>query len=114
MSKGKGFAGVMKRWNFAGGRASHGASKSHRRPGGIGRAGSTSRGVFKGKKMGGQLGGEKVTVRCKIVKLDLEKNLMLLKGPVPGADNGLVFIRRSKSEYGPIEKPAKPEEKAEE
>ncbi len=108
-SKGKGFAGVMKRWNFGGGRASHGASKSHRRPGGIGRAGSISKGVFKGKKMAGHLGNERVTERCKLVKIDAEKNLLLVKGPVPGANDGLLFIRRSKREYGPIEKPAKGE-----
>ncbi len=114
VSKGKGFAGVMKRWNFGGGRASHGASKSHRRPGGIGRAGSTSRGVFLGKKMPGHMGAERVTLRCRLVKIDAEKNLLLVKGPVPGADGGLLFIRRSVREYGPIQKPEKKEEKAEE
>ncbi len=108
-SKGKGFAGVMKRWNFAGGRASHGASKAHRTPGGIGRAGSISKGVFKGKKMPGHLGVERVTERCKLVKIDSEKDLLLVKGPVPGAAGGLVFVRRSKREYGPIEKPEKTE-----
>jgi large subunit ribosomal protein L3 len=113
-SKGKGFAGVMKRWNFAGGRASHGASKSHRRPGGIGRAGSISKGVFKGKKMPGHLGNERVTERCKLVKIDTEKNLLLVKGPVPGAAGGLLFVRRSKREYGPIVIPKKDEATTEE
>lgn len=112
ISKGKGFAGVMKRWNFAGGRASHGASKSHRRPGGIGRAGSTSRGVFLGKKMPGHMGAERVTLRCRLVSIDSEKNLLLVKGPVPGANGGLLFIRRSVREYGPIPKPEKKEEKS--
>jgi large subunit ribosomal protein L3 len=111
-SKGKGFAGVMKRWNFGGGRASHGSSKHHRVPGGIGRAGSISKGVFKGKKMAGHLGSERITSRCRLVKIDAEKNLLLVKGAVPGGSNGLLFIRRSKREYGPIEKPAA-EEKAE-
>jgi large subunit ribosomal protein L3 len=112
VSKGKGFAGVMKRWNFGGGRASHGSSKHHRVPGGIGRAGSISKGVFKGKKMAGRLGGERVTARCRLVKIDREKNLLLVKGPVPGAAGGLLFVRRSKREYGPIEKPPEAEAEA--
>ncbi|MHC4916867.1 MAG: 50S ribosomal protein L3 [Planctomycetota bacterium] len=113
-SKGKGFAGVMKRWNFGGGRASHGSSKHHRVPGGIGRAGSISKGVFKGKKMPGHLGSERITARCRLVKIDAEKNLLLVKGAVPGAAGGLLFVRRSKREYGPIEKPEAAESQTEE
>jgi large subunit ribosomal protein L3 len=109
VSKGKGFAGVMKRWNFKGGRASHGA-KNHRKPGGIGRAGSTNKGVFLGKKMPGHMGCDQVTHRCKLVSIDSEKGLLLVKGPIPGANSGLVFIRRSKREYGPIEKPVQSQE----
>jgi large subunit ribosomal protein L3 len=104
-SKGKGYAGVMKRWNFGGGRASHGSSKHHRVPGGIGRAGSISKGVFKGKKMAGHLGVERITGRCRLVSIDAEKDLLLIKGPVPGANGSLLFIRRSKREYGPIDTP---------
>ena len=78
-----------------------------------GRAGSISKGVFKGKKMAGHLGAEQVTVRARLVRLDAEKNLMLVKGPVPGANGALLFIRRSVREYGPIEKPAPAEENPE-
>jgi large subunit ribosomal protein L3 len=93
-SIGKGFQGVIKRWGFKGGRASHG-SRFHRAPGSIG-ASATPSHVFKNKKMPGQLGNEQVTVqRLKIVRVDAAENLLLIKGAIPGADNGLVIIRDS-------------------
>jgi len=96
VSKGKGTQGVVKRWNFRGMPGSHGCSKRHRAPGAIGRMGSISKGVFKGKHMAGRLGNERVTVRCDLIKVDPEKNILLLRGPVPGAEGGLVFVRKSK------------------
>ena len=91
-SKGKGFAGVIKRHNFHGGRGSHG-SHFHRAPGAIGQAATPSR-VFKGKKMPGRMGGESVTVRnLEVVRVDPEQNLLLVKGAVPGGKNGLLMIR---------------------
>lgn len=98
-SIGKGFAGGMKRWNFGGQRASHGNSKNHRTVGGIGRQYSVHKGVPKGKRMAGHLGDERVTViGLKIVRVDPENNLLLVKGAVPGAKNGLVLIRKSLQE----------------
>lgn len=95
-SIGKGFAGVIKRWGFAGGPASHGAHKWHRRPGSIGSSASPSR-VFKGKKMPGRMGGEKVTVQgLRIVSVDPQRNLLLVKGAVPGAKGGYLVITRTK------------------
>ncbi|MFM1804476.1 MAG: ribosomal protein [Planctomycetota bacterium] len=96
-SKGKGFAGVMKRYNFKGMCATHGTERKHRTPGSIGSHG-TDRGhgakIKKGKRMAGQLGNERVTVRSlDVVKIDTEKNLLLVKGPVPGANDGFLFIR---------------------
>ena len=92
-SKGKGFQGVMKRWNFSGGRASHG-SMFKRRPGGIGASAWPSR-VFKGKKMAGQMGNARVTTQNLIV-VDVrpEQNLIMVRGAVPGPKNGLVEIRK--------------------
>ncbi|GAB4170545.1 MAG: 50S ribosomal protein L3 [Geothermobacteraceae bacterium] len=91
-SKGKGFQGVIKRWNFGGGRMSHG-SKFHRAPGAIGCSAWPSR-VFKGKKMAGQMGNERVTVQnLAIIDVRPEDNLLLIKGAVPGPRNGLVMIR---------------------
>jgi large subunit ribosomal protein L3 len=94
-SKGKGFQGVVKRWGFLGMPASHGCSKRHRAPGAIGRAGSISKGVVKGKRMAGHMGTDQVTVRCDLFKIDAEKNLLLLRGPVPGANGSVIFIRKS-------------------
>ncbi|ABA87960.1 ribosomal protein L3 [Syntrophotalea carbinolica DSM 2380] len=94
-SKGKGFQGVIKRWNFAGGRASHG-SMFHRRPGGIGASAWPSR-VFKGKKMAGQMGNKRVTTQgLEVVDVRPEKSLVLIKGAVPGPVNGLLLIRKSR------------------
>jgi large subunit ribosomal protein L3 len=93
VSKGKGFAGVMKRHNFKGQRASHGAHRVHRMPGAIGACATPSR-VFKGKRMAGRLGGTKVTTQnLEIVEADAERDLILIKGAVPGPKGGLVLIR---------------------
>jgi large subunit ribosomal protein L3 len=93
-SIGKGFQGVIKRWNFKGGRASHG-SRFHRAPGSIG-ASATPSHVFKNKKMPGQMGNVKVTVqRLKIVRVDASDNLILIKGAVPGHKNSIVTIKTS-------------------
>jgi len=93
-SIGKGFQGVIKRWNFKGGRASHG-SRFHRAPGSIG-ASATPSHVFKNKKMPGQMGNVKVTVqRLKIVRIDASENLILIKGAVPGHKNSIVTIKTS-------------------
>jgi large subunit ribosomal protein L3 len=92
-SKGKGFQGVIKRWNFAGGRATHG-SMFHRGAGSIGASAWPSR-VFKGKKMAGQMGNERVTVQnLQVVEIRPEENLILVKGAIPGAKNSLVMIRK--------------------
>jgi large subunit ribosomal protein L3 len=93
-SVGKGFQGVIKRWNFKGGRASHG-SRFHRAPGSIGASATPSR-VFKNKKMPGQMGNEKVTVqRLQIVRVDVADNLLLIKGAIPGHKNNIVIIKQS-------------------
>ena len=93
VSKGKGFAGAMKRHGFAGQRASHGAHRIHRAPGSIGQCATPAR-VFKGKRMAGRTGGEKVTtLNLKVVAADPEKNLLLLKGAIPGPKGGLVLVR---------------------
>ena len=92
-SIGKGFAGTVKRWGFGGGRATHGNSLSHRAPGSIGQNQSPGR-VFKGKKMSGQMGNKRITVlNLDLVKVDVERNLLLVKGAVPGAANGTVMVR---------------------
>ncbi|HSX84534.1 MAG TPA: 50S ribosomal protein L3 [Cellvibrio sp.] len=92
-SKGKGFAGVIKRWNFAAQDATHGNSLSHRAPGSIGQNQSPGR-VFKGKKMAGHMGDERVTVQnLEIVKVDAQRNLLLIKGAIPGAPGGDVIVR---------------------
>ena len=93
VSKGKGFAGVMKRHGFAGQRASHGAHRVHRAPGAIGQCATPAR-VFKGQRMAGRMGGDKVTtMNLTVVSADAEKNLLLIKGAVPGPKGGLVLIR---------------------
>jgi large subunit ribosomal protein L3 len=90
-SKGKGFQGAMKRHNFRGGGASHG-SMFHRAPGGIGPSAYPSR-VFPGTRMAGRMGGGQVTLkRAKVVKVDLERNLVFLRGAVPGGRNALVRL----------------------
>ena len=92
-SKGKGFAGTVKRWNFRTQDMTHGNSRSHRVPGSIGQNQSPGK-VFKGKKMAGHMGSERVTVQClDVVRVDVERNLLLVKGAVPGATNGNVIVK---------------------
>ena len=92
-SKGKGFAGAIKRWNFSSQRMTHGNSLSHRAPGSIGQNQTPGR-VFKGKKMAGQLGNKQVTVQSlQVVRVDVENNLLLIKGAVPGATGGDVIVK---------------------
>jgi large subunit ribosomal protein L3 len=94
-SKGKGFAGVMKRHNFKGVSSSHGSHRNHRKPGSIGASSTPSR-VFKGMRMAGRMGGERVTVlNLKVHAVDLEKGLLLVKGAVPGARGRIVFVRNA-------------------
>lgn len=93
VSKGKGFAGAMKRHNFAGQRASHGAHLVHRKPGSVGQCATPAR-VFKGKKLPGRMGAEKVTTQnLVVVKADAENEVVLIKGSVPGPRGGVVLIR---------------------
>jgi large subunit ribosomal protein L3 len=93
VSKGKGFAGTIKRWNFAGQDASHGNSVSHRVPGSIGQNQTPGR-VFKGKKMSGHMGNRRVTEQnLVVVRVDAERNLLLVRGAVPGSNGGDVYIR---------------------
>ena len=92
-SKGKGFQGGVKRWNFRMQDATHGNSLSHRAPGSIGQCQTPGR-VFKGKKMAGHMGAERVTVQTlEVVRVDAERNLILVKGAVPGAPGGDVVVR---------------------
>jgi large subunit ribosomal protein L3 len=95
-SKGKGTAGVMKRHNFAGVSASHGAHRNHRKPGSIGASATPSR-VFKGMRMAGRMGNERVTMmNLTVVKVDTERNLLMIKGAVPGPKGRLVFVRTAR------------------
>jgi large subunit ribosomal protein L3 len=92
-SKGKGFQGAVKRWNFRTQDATHGNSLSHRAPGSIGQCQTPGR-VFKGKKMAGHMGAENVTTQgLEVVRVDVERNLLLIKGAVPGAPGGDVIVR---------------------
>jgi large subunit ribosomal protein L3 len=92
--RGKGFQGVMKRHGFAGGAATHG-SMFHRAPGSIGASSYPSR-VVKGMRMGGRMGGKRITtLNLKVVSIDTDQNLLLLRGAVPGAPNGVVLVRRA-------------------
>ncbi len=92
-SKGRGYSGVMKRHNFAGQRASHGVKKCHRHAGSTGCSAYPSR-IFKGKKMAGQYGNTRCTVRnLKVVRVDTDNNLLLVKGAVPGPNGGFVVIK---------------------
>lgn len=94
-SKGRGYAGVMKRHNYAGQRASHGVKKVHRHAGGTGMSASPSR-LFKGKKMADQYGNARVTQRnLKLVKIDAENNLLLVHGAVPGPNGGMLVIKET-------------------
>jgi large subunit ribosomal protein L3 len=104
-SKGKGFAGVVKRWGYHGGKGSHG-SMFHRRPGSIGASAYPSR-VVKGKKLPGHLGDNRVTVRnLTVVRADKENNLLVVKGSIPGANGGYLLIK--KAHFEPAAVPPKP------
>lgn len=93
VSKGKGFAGVVKRWNFSTQDATHGNSLSHRAPGSIGQNQTPGR-VFKGKKMAGHMGARQSTVQSlEVVRIDVQRNLLIVKGAVPGAPGGDVLVR---------------------
>jgi large subunit ribosomal protein L3 len=93
-TKGRGFQGVVKRYGFAGGRASHGATRVHRAPGSIGAGTNPSR-VIKGKRMPGHMGDRQQTVRnLKVAKVDAERNLIYIRGALPGPVNGVVFITK--------------------
>ena len=94
-SKGRGFAGVVKRYHFAGGPKTHGQSDRHRAPGSVGSTTTPGR-VLKGLRMAGHMGSEQVTARhLKVVTADPARNLLTVRGPVPGARNGLVIIRKA-------------------
>ena len=94
-SKGKGFAGVMKRHNFKGVSSSHGSHRNHRKPGSIGASSTPSR-VFKGMRMAGRMGGDRVTVlNLTVHSVDLENGILLVKGAVPGARGRIVFVRNA-------------------
>lgn len=95
ISKGKGFAGVVKRYHFAGGPKTHGQSDRHRAPGSIGATTSPGR-VFKGTRMAGHMGDRRVTTRnLKVLEVDLDRHLLLVKGAVPGARKGLLLIKKA-------------------
>lgn len=95
ISKGKGFAGTVKRYHFGGGPKSHGQSDRHRAPGSIGATTSPGR-VLKGKRMAGHMGNKRVTVRkLKVIQVDPARNLLLVRGAVPGARKGLLTIKKS-------------------
>jgi large subunit ribosomal protein L3 len=92
-TRGKGFAGTIKRWNFTMGDATHGNSLSHRAPGSIGQRQTPGR-VFKGKKMAGHMGAERDTAQnLEVVRVDAERNLLLVRGAIPGAPGGDVIVR---------------------
>src|ERR1043166_3218818 len=102
---GKGFAGVMKRWNFGGLRATHGVSVSHRSHGSTGQRQDPGR-TFKGKKMAGHLGAERVTTQnLKVVGIDVEDNLILVQGSVPGADGGWIRVSDAVKKPAPKDVP---------
>jgi large subunit ribosomal protein L3 len=95
VSRGKGFAGVMKRHNFGGQKASHGTHRVHRMPGSIGQCSTPGR-VFRGMKMAGRMGNEKVTtLNLEVVAADAERDLLLVKGSVPGPTGGVVLVRNA-------------------
>jgi large subunit ribosomal protein L3 len=104
-TKGKSFAGTMKRWNYHGLEASHGVSISHRSPGSTGNRQDPGR-TFKGKKMSGHLGVERVTtLNLEVARVDAEKGLLFIKGAVPGAKNGFVLVRDAIKHDAPKDAP---------
>lgn len=117
ITKGRGFAGGIKRWGFHGGPKTHGQSDRHRAPGSIGQTTTPGR-VFRGKKMAGHYGSEKITVTgLEVIDIDQEKNQLLVKGSVPGAKSGFLIIEKTgkvKKYIAPPEEKPKEEEEAEE
>lgn len=110
-TKGRGFAGGVKRWGFHGGPKTHGQSDRHRAPGSIG-AGTTPGRVYKGKHMAGHMGASQLTVTgLEIIDIDGKKNLLIVKGAVPGAKNGLLIIEKTGKVKGYIAPPEPNEEK---
>ncbi|KPL51482.1 50S ribosomal protein L3 [Prosthecomicrobium hirschii] len=104
-SIGKGFAGVMKRWNFRGLRATHGVSVSHRSPGSTGNRQDPGR-TFPGKKMAGHLGNERVTTQnLKVVRTDVERGLIMVEGSVPGSKGGWILVRDAVKRAAPANLP---------
>jgi large subunit ribosomal protein L3 len=104
-SKGKGFQGVMKRWNFGGGRATHGNSVSHRIAGSTGQRQDPGK-VFKGKKMAGHMGDERITTQnLKIVRTDADRGLIMVEGSVPGATGGWILVKDAAKRPAPKEAP---------
>ena len=94
-SKGRGFSGVVRRWNFAGGKKTHGGEQDLRRPGSIGASATPSR-VFKGKRMAGRYGAKRHTIQnLPVIQADPDRNLLVVKGAVPGPPNGLLLIRKA-------------------
>jgi large subunit ribosomal protein L3 len=113
-TKGRGFAGGVKRWGFHGGPKTHGQSDRHRAPGSIG-AGTTPGRVYKGKHMAGHMGASKLTVTgLEVIDIDKVKNLLIVKGAVPGAKNGLLIIEKTGKVKGYVAPPEPNEEKQEE
>ena len=108
VTKGKGFQGTIKRWNFKMGDATHGNSLSHRSPGSIGQRQTPGR-VFPGKRMSGHLGDERATtINLEVVRVDAERNILLVKGAVPGAENGrLIVTSAAKGQPKPVQVQAK-------
>lgn len=101
ITKGRGFAGVVKRYDFAGGPATHGQTDRERAAGSLGRQGSVTRDVIKGKKMAGHYGNETVTIRnLQVVKVIKDKNILLVKGGIPGANGNYVMVNASKKVRG--------------
>ncbi len=95
ITKGKGFAGVMKRYNFKGQSSSHGVHKTHRAPGSIGACATPAR-VFKGKRMPGRMGGDQRTImNLEIIEVDADRNLLLLAGAIPGAKGSVIVVREA-------------------
>ncbi len=95
ITKGKGFAGVMKRYNFKGQGASHGVHKVHRAPGAIGACATPAR-VFKGKRMPGRMGGDqRTTLNLEVIQVDADRNLLLLAGAIPGAKGSVIVVREA-------------------
>ncbi|PKH44592.1 50S ribosomal protein L3 [Dehalococcoides mccartyi] len=95
VSRGRGFSGVVKRWHFAGGPKTHGQSDRHRAPGSIGSTTTPGR-IYKGKHMAGHMGNDAVTIRNLVVlKTDAEKNLLMVKGAIPGGKNTIILIKKT-------------------